>query len=298
MKLTSFNHFIGEGFEGVFKNKSMAFASIATTAVCILMLGIAFLTMKNIEFNVENIETDINITVFLDEKMTEEQIQVFRGIVSKISEIESIDYISKDEALKRFVAETGLPEELASDLVGALRASFEIKLRNNKDEQSVIDVLSQMEQIVKINTPREAMKLLIDLKNFIQATSIAIISILVVVGVILIGNTIQLTVYIRRNEIKIMKYIGATDWFVRWPFIIEGLFIGFFGTIIPLIILFFAYNFFVNIFNQAVSIDSEKLIDFMPIMDVYQELVPIALILGLGMGIVGSMIIIRRHLRA
>ncbi|HBY19599.1 MAG: hypothetical protein A2Y24_03835 [Clostridiales bacterium GWE2_32_10] len=298
MKLTSFNHFIGEGFEGVFKNKSMAFASIATTAVCILMLGIAFLTMKNIEFNVENIETDINITVFLDEKMTEDEVSAFKGIVLKNSEIESIDYISKDEALKRFVAETGLPEELASDLVGALRASFEIKLRNNKDEQSVIDVLSQMEQIVKINTPREAMKLLIDLKNFIQATSIAIISILVVVGVILIGNTIQLTVYIRRNEIKIMKYIGATDWFVRWPFIIEGLFIGFFGTIIPLIILFFAYNFFVNIFNQAVSIDSEKLIDFMPIMDVYQELVPIALILGLGMGIVGSMIIIRRHLRA
>ncbi|OGO82771.1 MAG: hypothetical protein A2Y18_06095 [Clostridiales bacterium GWD2_32_19] len=301
MKILSFSHFIHEGFESIFKNKSMAFASIATTTVCIFMLGIAFLTMENIEYNVENIETGINITAFLDENMIEEEIDQLKGIILKSPQIESIDYVSKDEAMKRFIGDENLPNdpELLNDLKedNPLRASFEIKLRNNKDEQVVIELLSKIKQIVKINTPKEAMQLLINLKNFIQATSAVIIIILVVVGVILIGNTIQLTVHIRKNEIRIMKYIGATDWFVRWPFVIEGLFIGFLGTLIPLITLFFTYNFFVNIFKQALSINEESLISFMPVLEIYQSLVPAALILGLGMGIVGSLIIIRKHLR-
>ncbi|HAN09425.1 MAG TPA: hypothetical protein DCP90_02295 [Clostridiales bacterium] len=298
MKIASFSHFIHEGFESIFKNKSMAFASIATTTVCIFMLGMAFLIMENIEYNVRNIETGINITAFIDENLTEEEIDTLKGTILKSSQIESIDYVSKEEAIKRFMGEGNLTSdpELFNDIT--LPASFEIKLRNNKDEQDVIGILQKIEQIDTINTPREAMQLLISLKNFIQATSAVIISILVIIGIILIGNTIQLTVHIRKNEIKIMKYIGATDWFVRWPFVIEGLFIGFLGTVIPLIMLFFTYNFFINIFKRALSMDEESLIDFIPVLEIYQNLVPVALILGLGMGIVGSLIIIRKHLRA
>ncbi len=302
MKFTSISYFISEGFESIFKNKSMAFASIATITVCIFTLGIAFFTLENIEFNLENIETDVNITAFLDEKMEEEQIIELKGIILKNKKVKSIEYISKDEALKRFLGDENLPtdEEFLGDLKedNPLRPSFEIRLGNNRYEKDVSAQLSKMKQIAKLNNPKEAMKLIMDLREFIQNTTITIISILVIVGIILIGNTIKLTVHIRKNEIKVMKYIGATDNFVKGPFIVEGLAIGLLGTVIPLILLVFLYNLFVNMFLQAVPYGSQSLIIFMPVFEIYQKLVPMALGLGLGMGTVGSLIIIRKHLRA
>ena len=174
---------------------------------------------------------------------------------------------------------------------------YEVYMSDVSKQQDIVEHAQSLEGVGNVNKSDVVAKTLTRLNSLIWYVSIAIIAILLAVSVFLISNTVTMGVTVRREEIAIMKYIGAKDGFVRAPFVIEGLIIGIVGAIIPLILLYFMYNKAVEYIMTRFSL-LNNIIDFIPVMDVYRTLLPVGLALGAGIGFLGSFITIRKHLRA
>ena len=297
MKFRSIKYFFAEAFGGVIKNRLMSVASIGTVAACIFMIAISYCAISNVDFVLEQIKNSIGITVFLDNDLNSDEILKINDELAALENIESISYISPIEALND-LKETLDSDEILSgfdEINNPLSSSFDISVDNIENQSEVIKMLENIEGIRKIRHAETETQILIKISKFLSLFGISLILILAAISVIIITNTIKLSVFTRKTQISIMKYVGATDWFIRWPFIIEGILIGVIGAAIPIVVAWPLYNELISIINEQIPMIS-SIITFRFGIDIFSVLLPVSLGFGALLGVLGSSSSLRKHL--
>jgi cell division transport system permease protein len=298
-------YLLGEGIRNVFKNKKSTSASIIIMSLTMLIFGVFFVITQNINSIMKQIESEQGIEVFLYD-ISEDQTKALEDYIRNIDGINTVEYKSKEDALNQLKSQFKDREDLLSgyDENNIFPASYVVTLtdltKNNEVKQKIDEYdkgKSDTEKVIKkITSSDETITTLINLANGIRIITGVILVILIIISIFIISNTIKLTVHARRKEISIMKYVGATNSFIRWPFIVEGIIIGIISGAISIIILGINYNLIANkiLESQVVSAMSINLLTF---ADMFGLIVLVYTILGVGIGILGSCISMRRYLK-
>ena len=301
MKINTFFYSIKQGLKNIFRNKMFSLASIATMAACIFMFGLFYIIIANFTSTVHTIEKGVSVTVFFDKGLSEDEIQNIGDENSKRVEVCKIEYVSADEAWKDFQGvyfkgRESLAQGFAGDNPLANSAHYQIYLNDVSMQNSLVTYLQSIDGVRDVKESAKVANTLTDFNKLLGYVSGGIIIILLCVAVFLISNTVTVGISVRKEEIAIMKLIGATDYLVRAPFIVEGMAIGLIGAAIPLILLYFMYQkIIVYIADKFNFIGS--MIYFVSVHTVFKTLIPVAVILGVGIGFLGSRLTIRKHLK-
>lgn len=279
-------------------------ASIATMTACIFLFGLFFSLLINFRYIVKNAEEGVAVTVLFDDGVDQatinsigEQIKAYKGVTK-------VEYVSAEEAWdewsKQYFGDTELESEMAegfkNDNPLANSSSYSVYVDKIEHQDALVKYIEGLDGVRKVNQLKGATQTLSSFNTLLTYISVAIILILLCVAVFLISNTVAIGISIRKEEIGIMKLIGATNFFVRAPFLIEGMIIGLIGAIIPLVLLFVMYKKVIEYVLTKFSMLS-SVVQFMSVTQVFEVLTPVALILGMGIGLFGSVITIRKHLR-
>lgn len=301
MRISTIGYQTKQGIKNIGRNKMFSIASIATMAACIFLFGIFFSIVTNFRYMVQKAEEGVAITVFFDEEATDAQIKKIGDELKSQNGVLKVNFVSADEAWDSFKDEYfGDAKELAdgfkddNPLSGS--DNYEVYMSDVSKQKDVVSYAEKLDGVSKVNKSDVVAKTLTSVNRLIYYVSIVLIGILLAVSIFLISNTVTMGITVRREEIAIMKYIGAKDGFVRAPFIIEGLVIGLIGAVIPLVILYFVYDKAVAYVMTKFSL-LNNIIEFLPVTTVYRTLLPVGLILGVGIGFIGSAFTIRKHLR-
>lgn len=301
MKIRSWGYNIRQGFKNIYRNRLFSLASVATIGACIFLFGVFFSIIVNFQHMLEETEKNICVTVFFDKGITEERIKEIGEEVSKRTEVDSIHFTSAEEAWESFKYDyfkdyEELAEGFKNDNPLVNSASYEIYLNDASMQSSLVAYLEGLDGIRTVNRSEITAHSLADMAILLGYVSVVIIAILLAVSIFLINNTITVGVTVRKEEISIMKLIGATDLFVKAPFIVEGITIGLVGAAIPLAIIYFAYEGAVNYITTSFSIFGGGNM-FLSVTDVFSTLIPVALGLGVGIGFLGSYFSLRKHVK-
>ena len=279
-------------------------ASIATMTACIFLFGLFFSLLINFRYIVKNAEEGVAVTVLFDDGVDQatinsigEQIKAYKGVTK-------VEYVSAEEAWdewsKQYFGDTELESEMAegfkNDNPLANSSSYSVYVDKIEHQDALVKYIEGLDGVREVNQLKGATQTLSSFNTLLTYISVAIILILLCVAVFLISNTVAIGIPIRKEEIGIMKLIGATNFFVRAPFLIEGMIIGLIGAIIPLVLLFVMYKKVIEYVLTKFSMLS-SVVQFMSVTQVFEVLTPVALILGMGIGLFGSVITIRKHLR-
>lgn len=276
-------------------------ASIATMAACIFLFGIFFSIVTNFSYIVEKAEEGVAITVFFDEDVTSSEKNDIGESIDDLEGVLSTNYVSADEAWESYIEDyfgenADLAEGFKDDNPLASSDHYEVYMTDVSKQKDVVSEVEAIDGVRKVNKSDVVANTLSSINKLVGYVSVAIIAILLAVSIFLISNTVTMGITVRREEIAIMKYIGAKNGFVRAPFVIEGITIGLVGAIIPLVILYFAYDKVVEYIMTKFSL-LNNIIDFLPVTNVYHTLLPVGLALGVGIGFLGSFFTIRKHLK-
>ena len=277
MKIRSLAYHIKDGFKNIHRNKMFSLASIATITACIFLFGVFYSI-------VVNFQTDIK-------KLGDE--------ISKREEVSRVQYVSADDAWESFKGEyfaayPELAEGFKDDNPLANSSSYEVYLKDASNQGTLVKYLENKDGIRQVNRSEVTASGLASAARLVSYVAVAVIVVLLAVSIFLITNTIVIGITVRKDEISIMKYIGATDAFVNAPFFVEGITIGIIGSIIPLVILRFIYENVINYVMNKFSI-LQNILAFMPVDEVFRILVPVGILLGIGIGILGSFFAVRKH---
>ena len=301
MKISTFGYSMKQGVKNIGRNKMFSIASIATMSACIFLFGLFYSIVMNFNYIVQKAEEGVAITVFFDQEATQEQKDNIGAQLKNEDGVLSVTYVSGDEAWAKFQKQYFQGSEEAAegfkdDNPLANSDNYEVYMSDVSKQKDVVSFAESLDGVRKVNKSDVVAKTLTSVNKLVGYVSVAIIGILLAVSIFLISNTISVGITVRKDEIGIMKYIGATDSFVRAPFLLEGMILGLIGAGIPLIILYFCYN---NVVTYVYTKFSVLLgvVDFIPVGQIYQTLVPVALALGIGIGLVGSFITTRKHLK-
>ncbi len=302
MRFGTVKYSVKQGVKNISRNRMFSIASIATMAACIFLFGIFFAIITNFSYIVEKAEEGVAIVVYFDAEATDERVEEIGEEIEKCEGVAEVKYVSADEALDSFLSDylegnEELAEGFKDDNPLVDSDNYEVYLESVEQQEEVVEFVEGLEGVRKVSKSDVVAKTLENFNVLLAYISGAIILILLVVAVFLISNTVSMGITIRREEIAIMKYIGAKDSFVRAPFIIEGILIGVAGAAIPLIILYYAYGKAINAIMSKFSV-LNSILDFLPVGEVYKTLLPVGLALGVGIGFIGSFFTIRKHLKA
>lgn len=299
MRISSFFYTIRQGIRNIFRNAVFSLASIATIASCLLLFGIFYAILVNFQNIVKTAEEGVAVTVFFTEDVCNDEARLMQigDQIKTRTEVSKVVYVSADEAWASFKDEyLGEYSEGFTENPLADSANYQIYLNDISQQNSLVTYLESIEGVRQVNRSEVTANALSGANNLISYISIGIIGILLAVSIFLISNTVTIGISIRKEEIGIMKYIGATDFFVRTPFVVEGIVIGFIGACIPLAIIYFIYN-------EALAMILEKfnvlgdILQFLPVETIFSTLVPISLAIGIGIGFFGSFVTVRKHLK-
>ncbi|WP_022775442.1 permease-like cell division protein FtsX [Butyrivibrio sp. AE2015] len=296
MRISSFFYTIGQGFKNLGRNKWYTLASIATISACLFLFGLFYSIITNFENVVKTAEEGVSVTVFFNEGTTEEQILAVKTDLEQRPEVREIVYVSADDAWEEFKEDylgeyaDGFTENPLAD-----SANLQIYLNDVSLQGALVTYIESIDVVREVNRSEVTANTLSGLNVLIAYISAGIIIILLLVSIFLISNTVTMGIAVRKDEINIMKYIGATDFFVRAPFVVEGIIIGIIGSIIPLVIIYFVYTNAITYIASRFTMLS-TLLNFLPVQVVYNKLVPIALAIGIGIGFFGSFTTVRKHL--
>lgn len=301
MRISTFGYSMKQGVKNIGRNKMFSLASIATMSACIFLFGLFYSIVMNFNYIVEKAEEGVAITVFFEDETTEEQKQSIGTQLESTDGVLEVNYVSAEEAWDGFKDQyfgesKDAAEGFKNDNPLANSDHYEVYMADVSKQKSVVSFAEGLEGVRKVNKSDVVAKTLTSVNKLVSYVSVAIIGILLAVSIFLISNTVTMGITVRREEIAIMKYIGAKDSFVRAPFIIEGLLIGALGAIFPLILLYYMYGKVVTYVMTKFSL-LNNIIDFLPVTDVYQTLLPVGILLGVGIGFLGSSFTIRKHLR-
>jgi len=301
MRISSIGYTIKQGFANILRNKMFSLASIATMSACIFLFGLFYSIVTNFQAMVKEAESGIAVTVFFDEGITQEQIDAIGDEIGKRVEVSNYEFKSAEEAWEEFQVDyfgdnAEAAAGFADDNPLANSSSYAIYMNDISMQPVLVDYLKGLDGVRDVKQSELAANTLSDFNNLIGYISVGIILILLLVAVFLISNTVTTGIAVRKDEIGIMKLIGATDYFVRAPFIVEGVLIGLIGSALPLTLLYFLYRKVIAYIGDKFSFLS-SLIHFLPVQEVFRTLIPVGLLLGVGIGFIGSRITIRKHLK-
>ncbi len=301
MSVGSFFYTIGQGFRNIGRNKMYSLASAATMAACIFLFGVFFSVVTNFNATVRSAEENVSVSVLFDDDISPARIAEIGDIIAAREEVSSYNFVSADDAWESFKAtyfegEEDLAAGFENDNPLAHSESYEIYLTDVSRQTELVEYLKTLSGVREVNQSEVVANTLSDMNKLIAFVSVAIIMVLLMVAVFLISNTVTTGISVRKEEIYIMKLVGATDYFVRAPFVIEGIIIGAVGAAIPLLILYASYNNVIGYIRDRFGFLS-NILSFVSANEVFKTLTPVAMLLGIGIGFLGSYITIRKHLK-
>lgn len=297
MRPRTIRYYFREAFRSVVRNRLMSVASIFTVASCIFLVSVFYILAAHFESFVRQMEDTVNIVVFIDDDLPAGGILQLESMINNIPQVASLTYVTREEALDDLHDWVDDPAVLYGlELDNPLRNSFVVELTDLAFEEDVYLALLNLvpHGIANIRRAAALGPILVTLSNVVQVISLLLILLLGVISVVIIMNTIRITVNARRHEINIMKYVGATDWFIRWPFVIEGAIIGFIGGIIPSGIVWLGYG---RVAAAVGAIPELTFVEILPADEVFVFLFPFAMAMGTIIGLVGSTTAVKRHLK-
>ena len=301
MKISTFWYCIKEGMKNICRNIWFSLASVATISACIFLFCLFFSIIANIRYMVKHVESTVGITVLFDENLTEKDIQGLGEIIHQRPEIREMYYISAEDAWNSFKEEyfaghEELAEGFAEDNPLAGSASYEIFLNDISQQDELVAYLQGLDGVRQVNYSNSAVAGFSGSNRVIGVLSSLIIGVLLAVSLFLINNTISVAAAFRRQECQIMRLIGATNFMIRAPFIVEGVMIGLIGALIPLAGTYFLYTKGIVYLSERFHVLS-NLFYFVPVGEIYPLLIGAALILGVGIGFFGSFFTIRKYMK-
>jgi len=296
-KLRNFKYYFKEAMRGFARNKLMSITSIATVAACLFIVIASYAIASNVNHILAYIETSVGITIFIDDDLTDTQADILYESIAEMDHVASVYFISPEEALINLSEALGDVDDILLTLLydNPLRRSFTIYLEDIRFQREAVEILRNLYGVVNMSEAADVTDLLVTANNFVSIFSFVIILILGVLAVVIITNTIKLAVNSRRNEIIIMRYIGATDWFIKWPFVIEGVLIGIIGAVIPITLTWMGYSNLVASFGGDDSVLMWPL-PFLSAAQIFPIFAPVTIILGAIMGLLGSISSMRKYL--
>ena len=297
VKHSIFGYLLGEGFRNVFHNKKSSGASLAIMCATMLIFGLFFMIIENLNNAVETLETQQGIQVFIQKTATDAQMEQIGEQIQAIDGVNKVTFVSKEDALNQTKEKLKDKQALIAgwDESNPFKASYLVTLTDLKLSSQVQDEIKKIDNIDSIQSRDDTINGLVAIANGVRIVSAVILTLLVLISIFIIGNTIKLTVHARRKEISIMKYVGATDSFIRWPFVIEGIIIGIVAALLSILVLGIAYSLITNAAaNSIISTMGIKLLSF---TDMTTLLVIVYMVLGIGIGALGSSISMRKYLQ-
>ncbi len=316
MRISTLGYVGNQGVKNIKRNKMFSIAAVATITACIFLFGLFFAIILNFQYIIKTAEESVAITVFFEEDATDDQIEAIGDELRSRDDVSDVVYVSADEAWETFQKDyfegnEELAEGFKNDNPLAGSDNYEVYMKaldgDEKDviaesrslsetQNDLVEFAQGLDGVRKVNKSDTVADILSSVNMLVAYASIVIIVILLAVSIFLISNTVSMGITVRREEIAIMKYIGATDFVVRAPFVIEGVIIGITGAVIPLVILYFAYEKVISYIVTKFSV-LNGLISFLSVSTVYHYLLPIGILLGVGIGFVGSYFTVRKHLK-
>ena len=297
MKYNILGYLIGEGFSNVFKNKKSTGASLVIMCATMIIFGVFLILGENINHFVDNLKADQGFSVFIKVDATQEEIDKVGEEIRAIDGVNTVDFVSKDDALnimrERLKDTKGVLDGFDKEL---LKTSYTVTVTDLSKSKDIQNQINGIENVAKIESSDETVSALINIANGIRIVTGVILILLIIISVFIISNTIKLTVHARRKEISIMKYVGATNSFIRWPFVVEGMIIGIIASLISIVIVGGAYNF---IANEVVNADFIQMINgsLVSLQDMLSSIIIVYMLLGIGIGALGSIISMRKYLK-
>ena len=301
MKISTFLYCMKEGMKNICRNIWFSLASIATISACIFLFCLFFSIIANIQYMVKHVESTVGITVLFNEDLSEEDIQGLGEMIHQRPEIREMYYVSAEDAWNSFKEEyfaghEELAEGFAEDNPLAGSASYEIYLNDISEQDELVAYLQGIDGVRQVNYSNTAVAGFSGFNRVIGALSSLVIGVLLAVSLFLINNTISVAAAFRRQECQIMRLIGATNFMIRAPFIVEGVMIGLIGALIPLIGNYFLYTKGIVYLAARFNVLSD-LFTFIPVEQIYPLMIGAALILGVGIGFIGSFFTIRKYMK-
>ena len=296
MRISTLFYTLWQGIKSIFRNKWFSLASIATISACLFLLGIFYSILANFQHIVKTAEEGVCVVVFFDEGITDKRIEEIGEMIRKRPEVSKINFVSADEAWEEFKQQYIKDYDIYTENPLEGSSNYEIYLNDITMQSALVTYLESIDGVREVRRSELTARTLGGVNKLIGIVSLGIIGILLAVSIFLISNTVTIGISVRKEEISIMKYIGATDFFVRGPFVIEGLLIGLIGAAIPLGIIHVIYNKALDFLALRFEVLS-SLLNFLSVDVIFSTLVPLSLAIGAGIGFFGSYITVRKHLR-
>lgn len=294
MKIRTIEYFIREAVISLRRNGLMSFASVSTVALSLLILGIFLILVLNLNHMASSLESQVQITVYLEDDLSELEIREAGTRISELQGVTQVMFVDKQEAMERFKDRLGDQQGLLTALgdTNPLPNAFEVNVDRPEQVKPTALAINGIDGVENTKFGQEVIEQLFKLTKMIRLFGLVLIVFLALAALFIISNTIRLTVFARRKEIGIMKYVGATDWFIRWPFLIEGMILGFGGALISVLILGRAYS--------AVAQQIYASLAFLPLIPespFIANISVIMLVIGTAIGALGSTISLKRFMR-
>ena len=301
MRISSIGYSLRQGFKNIRRNLLFSLASIGTIVACLFLFGLLYAVIVNFRTAIKNIEGNISISVFFDTGISENQIDLIREQIRTRDEVATLDYVSAEDAWKQFSEANYDDPEAARETFGADNplansSSFTITLKDVTYQADFVQFVSSIKGVRKVKSSEYTANNVAAINTFVGYASGFIIVILFLVSIFLISNTITIGITVRKEEIKIMKLIGATNAFVHAPFIVEGVTIGLIGSVIPVVILYYMYEAVIDYVVGRFAV-LQSIFEFVPAMDLFKVLAPMSLLIGIGIGFIGSWLTTKKHLK-
>ena len=293
MRINNFFYLIKEGVKGIFKHGFMSFAAVCVTVACLLIVGSFSILMYNVNIMVEDLNQTNEVMVYVDDTMPEAEAKSIGTQINMIENVLQADFISREEALENFVEDHQEDEAFAGVEATDLRHRFRVILEDNTYIEETAAQIDALPGVVKIRAEYELAEGFATLQKVLELASYAVIAVLLAVSLLIISNTVKLAMYDRKDEIAIMKMVGATNGFIRLPFVVEGFTLGMIGAALAFGMEWFMYDALVQ---EIAEVDSLQLFQFVPFQELLIPMIAVFACAGLFVGIVGSWTSIRKFM--
>ena len=289
----NFGYLLKEGIRGIFLHGFMSFAAVCVTVACLLIVGSFSILIYNVNIMVDDLNKTNEILVYVDETLPDAEARSVGTKINTISNVLQAEFVSREDALKSFVEDHQGDEAFSGVDAQDLRHRYVVTLMDNAQMKQTVAELEQIPGVAKINAAYELAEGFTTLQNMLQIVSVAVISVLLVVSLLIISNTVKLAMYDRRDEIAIMKMVGATNAFIRLPFVVEGFTLGMLGAVLAFGAEWLMYD---ALLANLASIDTLQLFSFVPFKELLLPMIITFAAAGLFVGILGSWTSIRKFM--
>ncbi len=299
MSMSRIKYFFNQAKKNIFRNGLMSVASLFTILCCLVILGIFMIISLNVEYVTEQIKDQCEIQVFMDIDTPDERISAIGDEILAMENVREIELYTKEQMLEEvkltiFADNPELVESFDNE-DNPFSDSYKIVLEDIMLASETATSLEDIENIETVTNKQDVVNMVVSISETVQNATLVIMLLLLLVAVVIISNTVRLTVFNRRKEIGIMKYIGATDFFVRAPFVLEGMLIGLAGAAVPLLMIHSLYNKVLTYVTERFTMLT-SILNFLSVEEIFKLLLPVSLIVGVGIGFLGSIVTVRKHL--